>query len=99
MILDTVFAAKMCDYEMFCMRVLRKTTSADLDRLETVCACLFSLLPEDNERTAILQNDKVSKKMVVRCQKGYLIGGIYSLVFSHLVSLQYEALVGDEEDA
>jgi hypothetical protein len=106
--LDTVFAAKMCDYGMlFCMRELQKKTNSDLDRLETVRACLFSLLPEDNERTTILQNDKISKKIVVRCQKGYLIGGIYGLMFSHLVSLYstrsstYEALgLGlDEEDA
>jgi hypothetical protein len=93
--LDTVFAANMWDYGVFRMRVLREKTSANLDRLETVCACLFSLLPEDNERTTILQDDKISKKeIVVICQKDYLIGGIYSLVFSHLVSLRYEALLG-----
>lgn len=60
--LDTVFAAKMCDYGKFRMRVLREKTKSDLDRLETVCARLFSLLPEDNERTTILQNAKISQK-------------------------------------
>jgi hypothetical protein len=58
--LATVFAAKMCDYKMFDSRILRKTTDADLDRFETMCAGLFSLLPEDNERTTILQ-ERVSK--------------------------------------
>ena len=35
--------------------VLRKPTDADLDRFEAMCAGLFSLLPEDNERTTILE--------------------------------------------
>ena len=61
-------------------------TSADLDRLETMCACLFSLLSEDNERTTVLpQVKKIQQKIVVRRQNGYLIGGIYGLVFSHLL--------------
>ena len=68
--LATVFAAKMCDYGMVCVRVLRKTTSADLDRLEAMCACLFSLFPENNERTTILQNVKNKQKIVVRYRNG-----------------------------
>jgi len=56
--LATVFAANICDYGMVCMHVLRETMSADLDRFETMCACLFSLLPEDNKRTTILKNGK-----------------------------------------
>jgi hypothetical protein len=44
---------------MFHTRIVRKTTDADLDRFETMCAGLFSLLPEDNERTTILE--RISK--------------------------------------
>jgi hypothetical protein len=43
-------------------RVLRKMTSADLDRLETMRAGLFSLLPEDNEWTTVLKKRKTEDK-------------------------------------
>ena len=88
--LATVFAAKMCDYGMVCMRVLRKKPSADLDRLETMCACLFSLFPEDNERTTILKNGKNKQKIVVRCQNGLPHQWHIQRGVQPFVPLQYE---------
>jgi hypothetical protein len=51
----TVFAAKICDYGDVGTHTVRRRMGADLDRFETMRARLFSLLPEDDKWTTVLE--------------------------------------------
>ena len=87
MMLDTVLAARICDYAdiLRVKHVLRAKHATYLDGFNAMTSRLFGLLTEDDKRTAILQSNSMVNNQVTASENyTNLVCCIQSLRFSHL---------------